>query len=41
MVPNRMADVDVEIERANEVITNLPYWSPKLMHVILPDFELN
>lgn len=41
LVPNRGSDVDLEIERANEVIKYLPYWSPKLMYVILPDFEFN
>jgi hypothetical protein len=40
-IPNRGADVDLEVERANEVIQYLPYWAPKLMHVMLPDLSLN
>ena len=39
-IEKRDRDVEVEIERANEVIQLLPYWAPKLMYIVVPDIEL-
>ena len=39
-VGNRDGDADGQIEQAGEVVKQLAYWSPKLMHVSAGGIDL-